>query len=169
MAVHRRAQSLRHRRLVAFFALALASGCAHADTPDNGLVCKTWAAQGAQKEVVATGTVTAILGSNGTSAVSCSSSAATATCWSASLRRPMLPDTCRRSPAPPSSSKARTSTTPWVGSFTGPSGQASSGTPLDSSGKRLAASVGATLESRLSGRGSPERLRGARRSAGVPA
>lgn len=57
MAVYRRAQTLRHRRVVAFIALALASGCA-APAPDNGLVCKLWAAQSDEQGVVATGTIT---------------------------------------------------------------------------------------------------------------
>jgi hypothetical protein len=65
MAVHRRPQALRHRRVVALFALAIASGCAYQEKPDNGLVCKVWAAQADKQDVVATGTVTADLPSNG--------------------------------------------------------------------------------------------------------
>lgn len=61
MAVHRRAQSLRHYGLVA--ALALASGCAsHPEAPDNALVCSTYAGQGSGQEVLAQGNVAAILG-----------------------------------------------------------------------------------------------------------
>jgi hypothetical protein len=65
MAVHRRPQTLRHRRVAAIFALAIASGCATQAKPDNGFVCKTWAAQADRQEVVATGTVTADLPTGG--------------------------------------------------------------------------------------------------------
>ena len=62
MAIHRRPQPVRHRR-VALLALALAAGCAsHPETPDNGLVCKTYAAQAGKQEVLAQGNVVAVLG-----------------------------------------------------------------------------------------------------------
>ncbi len=63
MAIHRRSQSLRHRSVTALLALASASGCAsHPEKPDNGLVCKTYAAQADKQEVLAQGNVVALLG-----------------------------------------------------------------------------------------------------------
>jgi len=69
MAIHRRPQPVRHLGVIALAALAVAAGCAsHPETPDNGLVCKTYAGQGDKQEVLVTGQVAFVLGtSNGPS------------------------------------------------------------------------------------------------------
>jgi Protein of unknown function (DUF3465) len=56
-------------RAAIVMALALAAGCAsHPETPDNGLVCRTYAGQGSKQEVLAKGKVATVLGtSNGPS------------------------------------------------------------------------------------------------------
>lgn len=63
MAVHRRPSSLRHRTLIAGLALLAASGCAGTpEQPDNARICRAYAAQEQHVEVLASGTVVAMLG-----------------------------------------------------------------------------------------------------------
>jgi hypothetical protein len=63
MAVYRRAPSLWHRTLIAALALLAASGCAGTpEQPDNARICRAYAAQEQHLEVLASGSVVALLG-----------------------------------------------------------------------------------------------------------
>ena len=65
MAVHRRAQALRHRALVVrprACSRSPACGAGHSEQPDNAHVCALYASGASDVEVVAQGTVLAVLG-----------------------------------------------------------------------------------------------------------
>ncbi|HUN28938.1 MAG TPA: DUF3465 domain-containing protein [Alphaproteobacteria bacterium] len=61
MAIHRRPQALRYRALTLAFSLLALAGCA-SEKPDNAHVCALYAGGASDAEVIAQGTVVAMLG-----------------------------------------------------------------------------------------------------------